>query len=105
MLVYVKNTYKPMRKSKKRVDASRRPSKVKLLPMIESKYSPIAKGVLHRETPHYPSLDTHAGSTAKAETQQYTGDAMLGIGMLHKSNLVPVFKAEDAEAISKMRRG
>jgi hypothetical protein len=30
---------------------------------------------------------------------------MLGIGMLHKSNLVPVFKAEDAEAIAKMRRG
>ena len=52
-----------------------------------------------------PSLDTGVGVAAKKESQQYTGDAMIGIGQLHKSNAIPIFKQEDAEAISKMRRG
>jgi hypothetical protein len=35
----------------------------------------------------------------------YTGDAMIGISTLHKSNAVPVFRQEDAVDIAKMRRG
>jgi hypothetical protein len=58
-----------------------------------------------RSTNHIPSLDTGKGVAAKKPVQQYTGDAMLGIGQLHKSNAVPIFKAEDAIDISKMRRG
>jgi len=58
-----------------------------------------------RRTNHIPSLDTGKGLAAKKEVQQYTGDAMLGIGQLHKSNAVPIFKAQDAIDISKMRRG
>jgi len=58
-----------------------------------------------RETKVYPSLNTNVGSTAKKEHQTYTGDNMLGIGQLHKSNSVPVFKKEDAEDLAKMRRG
>ena len=54
---------------------------------------------------HIPSVDTGQGLAAKKATQQYTGDAMIGIGQLHKSNAVPIFKAEDAVDISKMRRG
>jgi hypothetical protein len=54
---------------------------------------------------HIPSLDTGIGSTAKKASPVYTGDAMLGIGQLHKSNAVPIFKAQDAIDISKMRRG
>lgn len=61
--------------------------------------------VVRRETPDYPSLNSNIGSTAKKASIQYTGDAMLGIGQLHKSNAVPIFKAEDAIDISKMRRG
>ena len=57
-----------------------------------------------RSTKHIPSLDTGRGVAAKAPDKQYTGDAMIGIGVLHKSNSVPIFKKEDAEAISKMRR-
>lgn len=53
----------------------------------------------------YPSLDTGASSTAPAKIQQYTGDAMIGLGQLHKSNTVPIFKAQDAVDIAKMRRG
>ncbi len=58
-----------------------------------------------RLTNHIPSLDTGAGIAVKKEVQQYTGDAMIGIGQLHKSNAIPVFSKEDAMDISKMRRG
>lgn len=58
-----------------------------------------------RLTNHIPSVDTGQGIAAKKPIQQYTGDAMIGIGQLHKSNAVPIFQAEDAVDISKMRRG
>jgi hypothetical protein len=35
----------------------------------------------------------------------YTGTKVLGIATMHKSNAVPVFAAEDAVEISRMRRG
>lgn len=58
-----------------------------------------------RETPHYPSLNSDQGVAVKQERMVYTGDNMLGIGQLHKSNSVPVFRKEDAEDQAKMRRG
>ena len=64
MMIYVKNTYKPMRKSKKRVDQSKRPTKAKIIP-VETHFNVVASGIVPRETPQYKSLDTHAGSTAK----------------------------------------
>ena len=57
-----------------------------------------------RETPHIPSLNSFGGTATKSATKVYTGDKMLGIATLHKSNAVPVFRAEDAVEISKMRR-
>ena len=62
--------------------------------------------VYRRETPNYPSLDTGVtGAVTSAKSQQYTGTSMMGIATLHKSNAVPVFSAEDAIEISRMRRG
>ncbi len=58
-----------------------------------------------RLTDSIPSVDTGRGLAARPADKVYTGDAMIGIGVLHKSNSVPIFKQEDAEAISKMRRG
>lgn len=46
-----------------------------------------------------------AGVCAAAPAKVYTGDKMLGIATMHKSNMVPVFSAEEAVDISKMRRG
>lgn len=57
-----------------------------------------------RETKYYPSLDT-GGFATKKETQQYTGDKMIGIGTLHKSNAVPVFCDDEAKEMARMRRG
>jgi len=43
--------------------------------------------------------------SGRAEPQHYSGERkLIGIGMLHKSNLVPVFDQQDAIDISKMRR-
>ena len=55
-------------------------------------------------TSHIPSLDTGAGVAAKRDTQHYTGDEMIGIGQMHKSNAVPIFRKQDAEDLAKMRR-
>ena len=58
-----------------------------------------------RETKHYPSLDTGNGNATKPiYGKTYTGDKLLGIGTLHKSNAVPIFSQEEAEDQAKMRR-
>ena len=68
----------------------------------------------HRQTPNYPSLSNSvpAGGGTKKERMVYTGERKLvGIAMMHKSNLVPVFADEDdktgskqATEIAQMRR-
>lgn len=45
------------------------------------------------------------GAVSSKKNQQYTGDKMVGIGTLHKSNAVPVFSGEEAQDIARMRRG
>lgn len=58
-----------------------------------------------RESPKIPSgdmFDRFRGERKKEN--QYTGDKLLGIATMHKSNSVPVFKKEDAEDIARMRR-
>ena len=57
------------------------------------------------DTRHIGSLDSGIGLAVKKESPVYTGDAMIGIGQLHKSNAIPIFQTEDAIDISKMRRG
>lgn len=44
------------------------------------------------------------GVCAKPAPKVYTGTKLLGIATMHKSNMVPVFKMEDAEDIARMRR-
>lgn len=68
-----------------------------------SGYSPLHDP--KRSTRHIPSLDTGKGIAARPADKVYTGDAMIGIGQLHKSNGIPVFRQEDAIDVSKMRRG
>ena len=58
-----------------------------------------------RETERFPSRNTGDGIAASKPVPQYTGTKMLGIGVMHKSNSVPIFSDEEAVDISKMRRG
>ena len=45
------------------------------------------------------------GGGNKKQEQQYSGKRkLIGIGLMHKSNLVPIWDKEGAEEISKMRR-
>lgn len=58
-----------------------------------------------RETVRINSLDTgHKGAVRTKDIPQYTGNKIIGIGTMHKSNAVPVFSDEEAKAISTMRR-
>jgi hypothetical protein len=59
-----------------------------------------------RTTTHnIPSRNTGDGIASSKAVPQYTGTKMLGIGVMHKSNSVPIFSDEEAVEIATMRRG
>lgn len=68
-------------------------------------YVPPARNYRGADAPRVPSLNSGLGVAAKAAPKVYTGDKIVGIAAMHKSNLVPVFNEEAAKDISKMRRG
>lgn len=83
------------------VQGKKKPLKTEFKPYVpEKSYS--------RTTKQYPSLqtsDTIPGSCRKKENPVYTGDLIVGIGTMHKSNLVPVMRGtKQAEELAKMRR-
>jgi hypothetical protein len=57
-----------------------------------------------RSTAHIKSLNSSVGVAPLKPIPVYTGDKMIGIGQLHKSNAIPVFRSEDVEDIARMRR-
>lgn len=58
------------------------------------------------ETVRPPSIDSGiTGAVTVKQTQHYTGDRLLGITILHKSCLQPVFSQQEAIDAAKMRRG
>lgn len=58
-----------------------------------------------REPNRIPSRpDTPGAVASRAEDKVYTGTAMKGIGVLHKSNSVPIFTDDEAVDIAHMRR-
>lgn len=58
-----------------------------------------------RDNRQHKSLNSGYHDTSKKDSPIYTGNAIIGIGTLHKSNAVPVFSKEEASDIAKMRRG
>ena len=60
--------------------------------------------IYRRQTPHIPSHSGGVGIAVKAPDKVYTGNKIIGIGTMHKSNAVPIFSNEQAVEISKMRR-
>ena len=49
---------------------------------------------------HIPSRNTGGGVAAAAPAKVYTGEECIGIGQLHKSNGVPIFRKQDAEDLA-----
>lgn len=89
---------------KQLLDKHNVPEPAKRVPKRLEKSVYVETTVYRRQTPHIPSLSTGVGTAVKAPDKVYTGNKIIGIGTLHKSNAVPVFSNEDAIAISKMRR-
>lgn len=58
----------------------------------------------NRQQEKLPSLNSDHYDTFHKTDKVYTGDAMVGIGTLHKSNAVPVFSEEEARDQANMRR-
>lgn len=56
------------------------------------------------ETKRFPSVDSGKGVASKAAEKVYTGDKVLGIAVMHKSCLQPVFDQQSAIDSAKMRR-
>ena len=75
----------------------------------EKEFKPYAPSQSHvRHTESYPSLTTSntiPGACAKRESPKYTGDLIVGIGTMHKSNAVPIMRGtEQAKELASMRR-
>ena len=79
------------------------PTVKKIMPDVQPWTYKLAQPV--RETRKIPSLNASMMGNATVQPKKvYTGDKMLGIGTLHKSNAVPVFSVEEAQDMAKMRR-
>ena len=89
-VAYTRGQYKPKRKLEKEFKQYEAPK-----PYV-------------RDTKEYRSLktsDTIPESCAKRENPTYTGDLIVGIGTMHKSNAVPIMRGtKQAEELAKMRR-
>ena len=81
-------------------------------PRADSTKTSKNESTYRRITPDIPSGNESFAPCVKKESQQYTGERRLvGIAMMHKSNLVPVFADDDdkngskqATEIAQMRR-
>jgi hypothetical protein len=59
-----------------------------------------------RESVRINSLNpTNMAPCTKKGNIPYTGDKMIGIGTMHKSNMIPIFTEEQAVDVATMRRG
>lgn len=67
---------------------------------------PTVVGFVQRDTgPRPQSLNSWVtGATNMRTNNVYTGDKIIGIGTMHKSNAVPIFSDQEAQEIAKMRR-
>jgi len=70
-------------------------------PKIQKDYTPTVSAE-YRSDSHIPSNDLVRGNTHKKESIKYTGDYVIGIATLHKSNAVPVSNPKYAQEISSM---
>lgn len=69
-----------------------------------TRIDPVQSGYNPRETKQIGSLSTSGGSASLKESQQYTGTEMVGITIIHKSCLQPVFSQQSAIDAASMRR-
>ena len=57
-----------------------------------------------RQSPRLPSRVTPGGDTALKPAKVYTGNQVVGISIIHKSCLQPIFSKQEAVDAASMRR-
>jgi hypothetical protein len=67
-------------------------------------YVPAMPGYRGATDPRIPSLETTGTPCVKAPAKVYTGDKMIGISQMPKSNAVPIFNPDHIIEIARMRR-
>lgn len=82
-------------------DEKKRKRAMKAEPLSYKLSTPPGRSTTH----NIPSRNTGDGIASSKPVPQYTGTKMLGIGVMHKSNSVPIFSDEEAVEIATMRRG
>lgn len=82
------------------VNNSKKTRKTSVEPLSYSLSTPVG-----RETQSIKSVDTgHTGAVSSKPNMQYTGSEMLGVTILHKSCLQPIFNQQAAKDAANMRR-
>ena len=77
----------------------------KKTPAFQQGYYVPPEDPVRRVIEKIPSLHTTGYSACvKKEDKVYTGDKIVGIGTMHKSNAVPIFNDNEAKDIATMRR-
>ena len=72
--------------------------------MAAAPYVPPAPSIREASLPRIPSLSTAGGSCARPTDKVYTGTEMIGISIIHKSCLQPIFSKDSAKEVANMRR-
>ena len=80
-------------------EEKRRTRAMKAEPLVYKLSAPEGRMTTH----HIPSRNT-GGNATLAPAKVYTGDQVLGVTVLHKSCLQPVFSKQDAIDAARMRR-
>jgi hypothetical protein len=80
-------------------EEKRRTRAMKAEPLVYKLSAPEGRSTTH----HIPSVNT-GGNATLAPAKVYTGDQVLGVTVLHKSCLQPVFSKQDAIDAARMRR-
>lgn len=73
---------------------------MKAEPLSYKLTAPPGRGNTH----HIPSVNTGDGIASSKPAPQYTGSEMIGVTILHKSCLQPVFSEQEAKDAASMRR-
>jgi hypothetical protein len=73
---------------------------MKAEPLSYKLTAPPGRGNTH----HIPSVNTGDGIASSKPAPQYTGSEMIGVTILHKSCLQPVFNEQEAKDAASMRR-
>lgn len=104
-MVYVRDRSKP----KKKMSAKDRHLAAEWEELMK-KYPPLSvKRIVPEKKVEAPTISRlpakfDSGVAAKVAPKVYTGDKIIGIATMHKSNLTPIFSKEHAVDVASMRR-